>query len=78
LHTDRGAATFKRLKCAWNGFSIDASVVEADASRNPRVEGKLTTLPDAEEATRPVRDLDALDMTTRVKACDKAFGCPRS
>jgi hypothetical protein len=22
--------------------------------------------------------LDALDMTTRVIACDKAFGCPRS
>ena len=38
-----------------------------------------TDIAGAEEATRPVREyLDALDMTTRVKACDKAFGRPRS
>src|SRR2546429_9784559 len=45
------------------GFAIDASVIEADARRTRRVEGKLTTLPDGEEVTRPVREyLDALDM----------------
>ena len=45
------------------GFAIDASVIEADASRNRRVEGKLTALPDDEEVTRPMREyLDALDM----------------
>jgi len=44
------------------GFAIDASVIEADASRDHRVEVKLTTLPDDDKATRPVREyLSALD-----------------
>jgi transposase len=47
------------------GFAIDASVIEADASRNRRVEGKLTALCDDQEVTRPVHEyLDALDMAT--------------
>ena len=37
-------------------------MIEADASRNHRVEGKLTTVPDNDKATRPVREyLNALD-----------------
>lgn len=62
------------------GFAIDASVIEADASRNRRVEGKLTALPDDEEATRPVREyLDALDRTAEAenaKSGDDGDGAP--
>ena len=44
------------------GFAIDASVIEADASRNHRVEGKLMTLPDDDKEMRPLREyFDALD-----------------
>ena len=37
-------------------FAIDASVIEADASRNRKVDGKLTASPDEEKVTRPVRE----------------------
>src|SRR5271163_1856136 len=51
------------------GFAIDASVIEADARRNRRVDGKLTTLPDDRKVTRPVREyLDALDEAAAVEA----------
>src|ERR1700734_345983 len=44
------------------GFAIDASVIEADAGLRRKVEGKLTTWPEAEDVSRPVREyLDALD-----------------
>jgi transposase len=44
------------------GFAIDASVIEADASRGRKVDGKLTTWPEEQEITRPVREyLAALD-----------------
>jgi transposase len=44
------------------GFAIDASVIEADASRGRKVDGKLTAWPDDETVTRPVREyLAALD-----------------
>ena len=44
------------------GFAIDASVIEADASRNHRIEGKLAAAPADAAATRPVREyLEALD-----------------
>jgi transposase len=36
------------------GFAIDASVIEADASRGRKVDGQPTTWPDEEQATRPV------------------------
>src|SRR5579862_3499413 len=45
-----------------DGFAIDASVIEADASRNRKTPGRPTTWPDDETVTRPVREyLDALD-----------------
>ena len=44
------------------GFAIDASVIEADASSGRKVDGKLTTWPETEKLTRPVREyLAALD-----------------
>src|ERR1700684_3127286 len=44
------------------GFAIDASVIEADASLRRKAEGKLTAWPEAEDVSRPVREyLDALD-----------------
>ena len=44
------------------GFAVDASVIEADASRFHRVEGDQVDWTDAERARRPVRAyLDALD-----------------
>ena len=56
----------RRLHGGWagrrRGLAIDASVIEADASRNHRVEGKLMTLPDDDEEMRPLREyFDALD-----------------
>jgi IS5 family transposase len=43
-------------------FAIDASVIEADASHNRKVDGKLTTWPEEEKVTRPVREyMAALD-----------------
>jgi transposase len=51
------------------GFAIDASVIEADASRGRKVEGKLTTWPDDETITRPVREyLAALDAAIEAEA----------
>jgi transposase len=51
------------------GFAIDASVIEADASRGRKVDGKLTTWPEAEKVTRPVREyLAALDQTAAAEA----------
>jgi hypothetical protein len=38
------------------GFAIDASVIEADASAGRKVDGKLVAWPDAEKLTRPVRE----------------------
>ncbi len=44
------------------GFAIDASVMEADASRFKRVEGSEIDWTDEERARRPIREyLDALD-----------------
>ena len=44
------------------GFAIDASVIEADASSGRKVDGKLTVWPETEQLTRPVREyLAALD-----------------
>jgi transposase len=51
------------------GFAIDASVIEADARRNRRVDGKLTALPSDQQVTRPVREyLAALDAAAAVDA----------
>ena len=50
------------------GFTIDASVIEADALRR-KAEGKITAWPDAEEVSRPVREyLDALDQAAAAAA----------
>ena len=51
------------------GFAIDASVIEADASRGRKVDGKLTTWPEEEKLTRPVREyLAALDQAAAAQA----------
>jgi transposase len=51
------------------GFAIDASVIEADASRNRKVPGKPTAWPEEEVVTRPVREyLDALDAAMATEA----------
>jgi IS5 family transposase len=51
------------------GFAIDASVIEADASIRRKAEGKLTAWPDEEEVSRPVREyLDALDQAAAAEA----------
>ena len=51
------------------GFAIDASVIEADASNGRKVDGKPTTWPEDEDVTRPVREyLDALDATAAAEA----------
>jgi transposase len=51
------------------GFAIDASVIEADASLRRKAEGKLTTWPEGEEVSRPVREyLDALDQAATADA----------
>ena len=50
------------------GFAIDASVIEADASSGHKVDGKLTSWPETEKLTRPVREyLAALDQTAAVE-----------
>jgi transposase len=50
------------------GFAIDASVIEADASRGRKVDGKLTTWPEGEQITRPVREyLAALDQAAEAE-----------
>ena len=44
------------------GFAVDASVIEANASRFQRVEGSEVAWTDAQRASRPVREyLAALD-----------------
>jgi len=51
------------------GFAIDASVIEADASLRRKAEGKLTAWPDEEDISRPVREyLDALDQAAATEA----------
>jgi hypothetical protein len=53
------------------GFAIDASVIEADASRGRKVDGKLTTWPEAEKITRPVGEyLAALDQAAAAEAAE--------
>jgi Transposase domain (DUF772) len=53
------------------GFAIDASVIEADASRGRKAEGKLTIWPEAEKVTRPVREyLAALDQAAAAEATE--------
>ncbi len=63
------------------GFAIDASVIEADASRNHRIEGKLTAAPADAAATRPVREyLEALDKSAAAetaKSADDGDDAPR-
>ena len=61
------------------GFAIDASVIEADASRNHRIEGKLTAAPADAAATRPVREyLEALDKRGEIaKSADDGNDAPR-
>jgi Transposase domain (DUF772) len=55
------------------GFAIDASVIEADASRGRKVDGKLTAWPEREKLTRPVREyLAALGRTAAVEAAETA------
>src|SRR6516164_1878437 len=50
------------------GFAIDASVIEADASCGRKIDGKLSTWPETEKLTRPVREyLAALDQTAAVE-----------
>ena len=47
---------------AGEGFAVDASVIEANASRFQRVEGSEVAWTDAQRASRPVRAyLAALD-----------------
>ena len=51
------------------GFAIDASVIEADASLRRKAEGKLTAWPYDEEVSRPVREcLNALDQAVAAEA----------
>jgi hypothetical protein len=51
------------------GFAIDASVIEADASRSRKVDGRPTAWPEDEQITRPVREyLAALDEATEAEA----------
>jgi transposase len=58
-------------------FAVDASLIEANASRNHRVDGKLTEFPAEEEATRPVREyLEALDQAAAEEAAKSAGNTP--
>jgi transposase len=51
------------------GFAIDASVIEADAGSGHKVDGKLTSWPETEKLTRPVREyLAALDQAAAAEA----------
>src|SRR5271156_1131161 len=51
------------------GFAIDASVIEADASLRRKAEGKRTAWPEAADVSRPVREyLDALDQAASAEA----------
>jgi hypothetical protein len=51
------------------GFAIDASVIEADASLRRKAEGRPTAWPETAEVSRPVRKyLDALDQAAAAQA----------
>src|ERR1700761_4541022 len=53
------------------GFAIDASVIEADASRGRKADGKLVPWPEEEKVTRPVREyLAALDEAAAAEAVE--------
>ena len=53
------------------GFAIDASVIEADASRGRKADGKLVSWPEEEKVTRPVREyLAALDEAAAAEAVE--------
>jgi transposase len=53
------------------GFAIDASVIEADASRDRKIDGKPATWPEEEKVTRPVREyLAALDQAAALEAAE--------
>jgi hypothetical protein len=55
------------------GFAIDASVIEADASRGPQARWPATTWPEEETVTRPVREyLAALDQAMAAEAARTA------
>jgi hypothetical protein len=55
------------------GFAIDASVIEADASHNHRIEGKLTAVADNTPAIRPVREyIEALDKSAAAETAINA------
>lgn len=54
------------------GFAIDASVIEADASRGRKVDGKLANWPEDEKITRPVREyLVAVDRAMEAEAANR-------
>jgi transposase len=56
------------------GFAIDATVIEADASRNRKRDGKIMVWPEEEKITRPVREcLAALDEAAAAEARKSAF-----
>jgi Transposase DDE domain len=60
------------------GFAIDASVIETEASRNHRIDGKLTAAPADAAATRPVREyLEALDKSAAAETAKSADDAPR-
>src|SRR5215813_3008222 len=51
------------------GFAIDATVIEADASAGRKVDGRITTWPETEKLTRPVQEyLAALDQAAAAEA----------
>jgi hypothetical protein len=55
------------------GFAVDASVIEADASRFKRIEGSEIDWTDEERARRPIREyLAALDGKDRTSNPDRA------
>ena len=57
------------------GFAIDASVIEADASRGRKVDGRRTMWPADEQVTRPVREyLAALDQAMQAEAAKSDAG----
>jgi transposase len=57
------------------GFAIDASVIEADASRNNRTGGQLNANAPDVRATRPVREfLEALDAAAGAETAKDASG----
>jgi transposase len=56
------------------GFAIDANVIEADASRGRKVDGRPTRWPQDEQVTRPVREyLAALDDAMAAEAAKSSL-----